>query len=310
MTRTSRRSAASSSPTGARSRSASSAPVATWAWRRSPSTAMRTRTPRTSAWPTPRSASDRRRPARATCASTPSWPPAVASGAEAVHPGYGFLAERAAFARAVEDAGLVYVGPAPATIDALGDKLNARRLAARVDVPAVPGTLDPAPVDRPDQVAAIAATAEGIGYPLLVKAAAGGGGRGMRRVERAAELPAGARIRIARGGRRVRRRIGLPRAGDPARPARRGAAARGRARHGRRAGGAGLLPAAAAPEARRGGARARAERDAATRAARDGHSARRRRPAFATRRPASSSWIRTGASGSSRSTRGSRWSTA
>jgi acetyl/propionyl-CoA carboxylase alpha subunit len=114
---------------------------------------------------------------------------AVASGAEAVHPGYGFLAERAAFARAVEDAGLVYVGPAPATIDALGDKLNARRLAARVDVPAVPGTLDAAPVDRPDQVAAIAATAEAIGYPLLVKAAAGGGGRGMRRVERAAELP-------------------------------------------------------------------------------------------------------------------------
>ena len=114
---------------------------------------------------------------------------AVESGAEAVHPGYGFLAERAAFARAVEDAGLVYVGPAPATIEALGDKLNARRLAARVDVPAGPGTLEPAPVDRPDQVAAIAATAEGIGYPLLVKAAAGGGGRGMRRVEHAAELP-------------------------------------------------------------------------------------------------------------------------
>ncbi len=114
---------------------------------------------------------------------------AVASGAEAVHPGYGFLAERAAFAQAVEDAGLVYVGPAPSTIQSLGDKLNARRLAASVDVPAVPGTLEPAPVDRPDQVAVIAATAEGIGYPLLVKAAAGGGGRGMRRVVRAEELP-------------------------------------------------------------------------------------------------------------------------
>jgi acetyl/propionyl-CoA carboxylase alpha subunit len=115
---------------------------------------------------------------------------ALATGAEAVHPGYGFLAERAAFARAVEDAGLVYVGPAPATIEALGDKLNARRLAASVGVPAVPGTLEPAPVDRPDQVAEIVATAERIGFPLLVKAAAGGGGRGMRRVASAEDLPA------------------------------------------------------------------------------------------------------------------------
>ena len=115
---------------------------------------------------------------------------AVASGAEAVHPGYGFLAERAAFARAVEDAGLVYVGPSPASIEALGDKLNARRLATSVNVPVVPGTLEPAPVERPDEVAGIVAAAERIGFPLLVKAAAGGGGRGMRRVERADELPA------------------------------------------------------------------------------------------------------------------------
>ncbi len=111
-------------------------------------------------------------------------------GAEAIHPGYGFLAERAAFARAVEDAGLVFIGPSSATIEALGDKLNARRLAARVGVPAVPGTLEPAPVDRPDQVAAIIDTAERIGFPLLVKAAAGGGGRGMRRVARPEDLPA------------------------------------------------------------------------------------------------------------------------
>ena len=114
---------------------------------------------------------------------------AVASGAQAVHPGYGFLAERAAFARAVEAAGLVYVGPSPATIESLGDKLNARRLATSVDVPVVPGTLEPAPVDRPDQVAGIVAAAEGIGFPVLVKAAAGGGGRGMRRVARAEDLP-------------------------------------------------------------------------------------------------------------------------
>ena len=115
---------------------------------------------------------------------------AVESGAEAVHPGYGFLAERAAFARAVEEAGLVFVGPPSAAIDALGDKLHARRTARAVGVDAVPGTLEPAPVDRPDQVHRIVAEAEAIGFPLLVKAAAGGGGRGMRRVTSANELPA------------------------------------------------------------------------------------------------------------------------
>jgi len=115
---------------------------------------------------------------------------AVATGAEAVHPGYGFLAERAAFARAVEAAGLVFVGPHPEAIEALGDKLRARRLARDVGVPTVPGTLEPAPVDRPDDVATIVGQARQIGYPLLVKAAAGGGGRGMRRVTVEAELPA------------------------------------------------------------------------------------------------------------------------
>ncbi len=115
---------------------------------------------------------------------------AMATGADAIHPGYGFLAERAAFARAVEAAGRVFIGPSSAVIDALGDKLHARRLAAQVDVPHVPGTLEPAPVDRPDEIEAIVATARGIGFPLLVKAAAGGGGRGMRRVEREADLPA------------------------------------------------------------------------------------------------------------------------
>jgi acetyl/propionyl-CoA carboxylase alpha subunit len=115
---------------------------------------------------------------------------AVDSGAEAVHPGYGFLAERAAFARAAEAAGLVYVGPSPAVIDALGDKLNARRIAREAGVEAVPGTLDAIPVDRPDGVEAIREEAERIGFPLLVKAAAGGGGRGMRRVARSADLPA------------------------------------------------------------------------------------------------------------------------
>jgi acetyl/propionyl-CoA carboxylase alpha subunit len=115
---------------------------------------------------------------------------ALEAGCEAIHPGYGFLAERASFARSVEDAGLVFVGPPSAVIDALGDKLHARRIARDLDVPVVPGTLEPAPVDRPDQVEAILAEAASIGYPLLVKAAAGGGGRGMRRVATPDELPA------------------------------------------------------------------------------------------------------------------------
>ena len=115
---------------------------------------------------------------------------ALTTGCEAVHPGYGFLAERAAFARAVEEAGLTFVGPPSDAIDALGDKLHARRTARAVGVEAVPGTLEPAPVDRPDQLAQIIGEAERLGFPLLVKAAAGGGGRGMRRVTRAADLPA------------------------------------------------------------------------------------------------------------------------
>jgi acetyl/propionyl-CoA carboxylase alpha subunit len=115
---------------------------------------------------------------------------AVASGAEAVHPGYGFLSERAAFALAVEEAGLVFVGPPPAVIAALGDKLAARRIARLADVPHVPGTLEAVSVDRPDQLEAVIAAAAGVGFPLLVKAAAGGGGRGIRRVVAPDELPA------------------------------------------------------------------------------------------------------------------------
>ena len=115
---------------------------------------------------------------------------AKSTGAEAIHPGYGFLAERAAFARAAEDSGIAFVGPSSAAIEELGDKLHARRLAAKVGVPSVPGTLEPAPVDHPDKIAGLIATARKIGFPLLVKAAAGGGGRGMRRVVREEDLAA------------------------------------------------------------------------------------------------------------------------
>ncbi len=115
---------------------------------------------------------------------------ALATGAQAVHPGYGFLAERAAFARACEDAGLVFVGPPSTSIEALGDKLAARRTAAAAGVASVPGTLEPVAVDRPDRVQDIVERAREIGFPVMVKAAAGGGGRGMRRVERPEDLPA------------------------------------------------------------------------------------------------------------------------
>jgi acetyl-CoA carboxylase biotin carboxylase subunit len=96
------------------------------------------------------------------------------TGARAIHPGYGFLSENAAFAQAVVDAGLVWVGPSPSSITAMGDKINARNLMAAAGVPVAPGTTDPAhTVD--DALAAVV----DIGYPVMVKAAAGGGGMGM-----------------------------------------------------------------------------------------------------------------------------------
>jgi len=97
------------------------------------------------------------------------------TGAGAIHPGYGFLAENADFADAVEAAGLIFVGPTGATIRLLGDKVTAREVAAKAGVPTVPGS--PGRIDDP---AAAHILAEGIGFPVLIKAAAGGGGRGIR----------------------------------------------------------------------------------------------------------------------------------
>lgn len=108
------------------------------------------------------------------------------SGAHAIHPGYGFLAENADFARAVIDMGLVWVGPAPETLVAMGDKEQARQIAAAAGVPVVPGTGG----FISGQFDQISAAAEKLGFPLLVKAAAGGGGIGMRRCNNIGELEA------------------------------------------------------------------------------------------------------------------------
>ncbi len=110
---------------------------------------------------------------------------ARATGADAVHPGYGFLSERAEFAEACAAAGLVFIGPPPAAIRAMGDKAQAKRRMIEAGVPCAPGTLG---ADQSDE--ALVAEAARLGLPLLVKAVAGGGGRGMRRVATPDELPA------------------------------------------------------------------------------------------------------------------------
>ena len=109
---------------------------------------------------------------------------ALKSGAGAIHPGYGFLAENADFARAVENAGLTFIGPRPETVSRMGDKLAARRAARKAGLPVIAGTDEPLPAELPVELA------EKVHYPVLVKASAGGGGRGIRLAHSPAELPA------------------------------------------------------------------------------------------------------------------------
>jgi len=106
------------------------------------------------------------------------------SGADAIHPGYGFLAENPQFARRVEAEGLIWVGPAPETIEAMGDKERARRIAREAGIPVLAGSAR----FEEDALDGLEVVAGEVGYPLLVKAAAGGGGIGMRRVDGGAEL--------------------------------------------------------------------------------------------------------------------------
>ena len=110
------------------------------------------------------------------------------TGAEAIHPGYGFLAENASFAAACRDAGLKFVGPSPEAIEKMGNKSAARRIALEADVPVVPGSEESASGDEAVE------RAEEIGYPVMVKAAAGGGGRGIRVAENEEELRKAVRV--------------------------------------------------------------------------------------------------------------------
>src|SRR3954447_21497584 len=107
------------------------------------------------------------------------------AGADAVHPGYGFLAENAEFARAVEAAGLTWIGPPPSAIELMGSKTGARQAMTTAGVPIIPGTTEPV-----DSAAEVVRLGKEIGYPLLIKAAAGGGGKGMKVVADASEAAA------------------------------------------------------------------------------------------------------------------------
>lgn len=108
---------------------------------------------------------------------------AKASGAEAIHPGYGFLSENAEFVRHVNEAGLTFIGPSPEAMDAMGGKISARKIAIEAGVPVVPGTNEPLSTFEEAKI-----TAEQIGYPVMLKASAGGGGKGMRLVADGKEL--------------------------------------------------------------------------------------------------------------------------
>ena len=123
---------------------------------------------------------------------------ATASGADAVHPGYGFLAENEDFASACRDAGLTFIGPTPEAITLMGSKTAARQAAMKAGVPVVPGTEEP--LDETVSDEAVLKIAEDIGYPLMLKAVAGGGGKGMRMVATADDLPSALRAARSEAG--------------------------------------------------------------------------------------------------------------
>jgi len=110
------------------------------------------------------------------------------TGADAVHPGYGFLSEKPSFARAVAEAGAVFVGPPPAVLEAFGDKMKARHVALAAGTSPVPGSDEPLPFETPEDLARVHAVVAKVGYPIVIKAVGGGGGIGMQVVREEAQL--------------------------------------------------------------------------------------------------------------------------
>ena len=221
---------------------------------------------------------------------------AKATGADAIHPGYGFLSENAAFARALEKAGIVFVGPNVKAIEAMGDKIESKKLAAKAKVSTVPGHLGV--IEDAKEAVKIA---EEIGYPVMIKASAGGGGKGMRIAYSAKEVEPRASPRRGVGGqvelrRRPRVHREIYRGAAPYRDP--GARRQARQRHPSRR--ARMLDPAAQSESRRGGAEPVPRRQDARG---DGRARRSRspRPSATTRpAPSSSSSTRTATSISSR----------
>ena len=173
------------SPTAAKSSAASRAPPGGWAGPPSPSTPTRTAARGTCAWRTRPTISAPLPPRRAISISAgcSSWPRRV--GADAVHPGYGFLSENADFAQACLDAGLVFVGPPPAAIRAMGSKSASKAAMAAVGVPVAPGYHG-----GEQSLERLEAEAQRVGFPLIIKASAGGGGKGMQVVHSAGDVAA------------------------------------------------------------------------------------------------------------------------
>ena len=195
------------------------------------------------------------------------------SGAQAIHPGYGFLAENAAFARACEEAGIVFIGPPPSAIDAMGSKTRAREIMQEAGVPIVPGTTDP--VETVEDARKV--IADSVGYPVAIKAAGRRRRQGVPRRRVGGRAREGVRGRLARG-REVLLRPDRLRGALPARPApRRGPGARRRPRQRHPPVRARLLGPAPPPEADRGVARARGRPEAAREDRQDRHGRRARR---------------------------------
>ena len=190
------------------------------------------------------------------------------AGAQAIHPGYGFLAENAGFARACRDAGLIFVGPSPEAIETMGAKDRAKAVAAAAEVPLVPGHHGGAQDD-----ASLLEAAHELGFPVLLKAVAGGGGKGMRVVSSSGRIRRRARRSKTRSAGGVRRRAHAARALPRRAAAHRGAGVRRPPRPGRASVRARLLGAAASSEGARGGAGTRHQRAAARGSRGDGGAA-------------------------------------